>query len=371
MSKAVDVWEQELSTKAKGTQGVYRMYFKRFLERWKTTPDELYSMRKEDLESDDTRDHRKTERMVNIQAKEMHEEGLAASTCHTFIKAITFFFRAQGQDLNMRPRDRPRGASNGQSLALVEHMRQMWDYAPTETKLKTRALIALLKDSGLRVSDVVSLNMDDFLNARRVVHDGEEYVVFKPHETTKTGALAYIHIGPEAVEALDLYLKERKAKGLPIEPDTPLFINRANERYERRALSQTFVRLRILLGFDKVTAHSLRKFHTTRLQGEGLNDGWIKLLQGKTISGSMAAYTRPHETGQLTEAYIEAYPMLRIFEEQASTQKLNEQEKQIQSLKEEVEQLRSEKREAEDITTRLEKLVKDLIARVDRIEDKK
>jgi hypothetical protein len=56
---------------------------------------------------------------------------------------------------------------------------------------------------------------------------------------------------------------------------------------------------------------------------------------------------------------------------QIEEEKLDEQEKQIQSLKDEVDKLRSEKRETEDITIRLEMLVRDLISRVERIEDTK
>jgi hypothetical protein len=101
------------------------------------------------------------------------------------------------------------------------------------------------------------------------------------------------------------------------------------------------------------------------------DSGWRDPRPESGIGCPLGKHRAREETGELFEAYVRAYPKLRIFEEQVSTQKLNEQEKEIQSLKGEVEQLRSEKREAEDITTRLEKLVRDLIARVDRIEDKK
>ena len=71
--------------------------------------------------------------------------------------------------------------------------------------------------------------------------------------------------------------------------------------------------------------------------------------------------------------YLKAESMLNLLSStrpygQVEEEKLEEQEKQIQSLKVEVEKLRSEKREAEDITIRLEMLVRDLIARVERIE---
>ena len=90
---------------------------------------------------------------------------------------------------------------------------ELWDFAPTETKLKTRAQLMFLKDSGLRVSDLVALNVGDYIEAETVGEDGGIFKVFWPKETEKTSDPAYIHIGPEAVEALESYLEERRARG--------------------------------------------------------------------------------------------------------------------------------------------------------------
>jgi integrase len=371
MSKALRVWDEELVGKTKHTRTIYTNKFNLFLERWKLTPDELFELRRTSLESDDPRDKREVERMVRIMMAECKEAGFSASTCRQYSKALNSFFEAQGLPLNLKAKDHPKGYSNGQRLAQREHIRTMWDYAATEFKNRNRAMLMFLKDSGFRIGDANALNISDWLEAETRVADGENFKVFEPKETGKTKAPAFVIVGPESVEAIDRYMEERRENGLPMTPDSPLFLNRQNTRFHPDGFGHVFQRLGKFLDKKRISAHSLRKFHTTMLESAGIPQNWIKKLQGRVVGGSLGPYSLPEETGELYEAYVRAYPKLRIFEEQVSTQKLNEQEKVIQSLQSEVEQLRSEKREAEDITTRLEKLVRDLLARVERIEDTK
>jgi integrase len=197
MSKALDIWKQELSTKAKSTQRAYRIYFNRFLKRFDLTPSGLYDLRKKTLESNDTRNHRHVERMVNTMTNEM-KELYKPTTLLLMIKAVNSFLVSQGLPLKMRRSDKPRAFSQGQKLATAEQIRNMWDYAPTTTKKKVRAIITFLKDSGIRVSDLTTLNLRDYLEAKRLDQNGSRFVIFKPRPTTKSGAYAHIHIGPEA-----------------------------------------------------------------------------------------------------------------------------------------------------------------------------
>jgi len=134
----------------------------------------------------------------------------------------------------------------------------MWDYSPTENKLKARALIMFLKDSGVRVSDASTLNLKDYLEAKRIDQNGEKFAVFKPLETRKTKAPAHIHLGPESINAIDAYVEEpRKWKPTDKDPEEPLFLNRFGRRSNADTLGQLFVRLAKLLKAENVSAHSL------------------------------------------------------------------------------------------------------------------
>ncbi len=67
----------------------------------------------------------------------------------------------------------------------------------------------------------------------------------------------------------------------------------------------------------------------------------------------MKAYTRPYESGDLTEAYIKAYPRLRVFGQEASIKQVREQGTEIESLQNRIRELEAEK-EAESTALRQE-----------------
>jgi Site-specific recombinase XerD len=320
----------DLSTKADNTKESYIRNLNKFLDRWEVTAEELYEMRKSDLASEDTRDRGNVDRRIKIQMSELQKAGYSANSIKVFVRSLTSFFDSQGLPLKIRPRDIPRGAVNGQKLAMIRDIKKMWDYAPTESKLKTRALLAFAKDAGLRVGDISRLDMKHYLDAKRIEVNDEIFVVFNPFETQKSATPAFVHIGPETVNALDLYLGER---GQP-SPDEPLFLNRFGDRCSEDSVGWIFRRLAKTLGIKGVSAHSFRKYHTTMLQSAGLNDSWIKCLQGKSIGGSMGPYTKAYESGELTKTYIEVYDKLRIFGEQVSTQTIEEQANDIEQLRE-------------------------------------
>ncbi len=340
-SKAIQVWEQELKLKAPSTRRIYTYRFKQFLERWSLDADQLFALRQTNLKSDDPRDKQEVERMVRVMMAESIEKGYSASTSAHYSRALTSFFEAQGLPLNIRAKDKPKGYSNGQRLALGEHIRVMWDNAGTEFKLRNRAALMFLKDSGFRIGDANRLNVSDWLESESRVVDGETFKVFDPRETEKTSAPAHSIIGPEAVNAVDAYLEERRENGLPRNPDTPLFLNRKNKRFHSDGFGHILQRLGKFVDKNGISAHSLRKFHTTMLESGGVPQNWIRKLQGKAISGSMGPYSLPEETGELFAAYVRAYPKLRIFGETASVQVVKEQENQIELLRAEVARLKS------------------------------
>lgn len=352
VGRAVEAWEMELSIKTEKTRFNYRLYLRRFLERWGVTPDGLYEMRLSDLKSDDPRDRKRVENMIKVQMSEMKRAGAAASTCRNVWKAVRCFFEAQGLDLKLKAKDKPQGQYNGQKLVLADQIREMHDACGWEFKKRNRALLLFLKDSGLRVSDVAALNIEDYEGTVTKYNDaGEAFKVFEPINTRKTGSLAYVVIGPESVNALEEYLSERRAKE-EIEPDAPIFVNRSGKRFKQQALSAVFFRLRDKLGLEgrSVSAHSLRKFHTTMLEA-AMPRTWIAKLQGKTVRDSMGVYSQPELLpGELTQAYMKAYNRIRVFgavavkreDLEARDEEIMSQSHRVQELEEEVERLRVE-----------------------------
>jgi hypothetical protein len=180
-----------------------------------------------------------------------------------------------------------------------------------EFRERNRAFIMLLKDSGLRVSDVSPLDVGDYRNARDEKDEaGESFRVFDAQLTKKKKIYAYIHIGPETVTAMDEYLRVRQSEEGPLGDDEPLFTQRKKERATAHALSAQLKRLCELLGKDgyKVSAHSLRKYHETMLLSAPMSREYIYKLQGKKTD----AYNQPEKTGNLTKSYKSSYESIRV-----------------------------------------------------------
>ncbi|MBA7613068.1 Tyrosine recombinase XerC [subsurface metagenome] len=349
--KSMDLWLDDLRSLSSSTKRSYLRSFKAFIERYETTPDKLYEMRLEDFKSEDPRDRLRIERMVKTYMVELHESGKSASTCRQVSKALSNFFVSQSLPLTMKAKDHPQGMSNGQKLALSEDIRLMWDHASAEFKLRNRAALVFLKDSGLRISDVNALNVGQWIEAETITRNGESFKVFEGIETKKTKVPAYPIVGPETVAAVNDYLEERRGQGKPMDPGSPLFINREKGRFNSDGFGQIFIYLGKKTG-KNISAHSLRKFHTTMLSSI-ISEQYIKILQGRALKGSMGVYNLPQETGELLAAYVKAYPKLRIFGEQVSAQKIDEQAEKIKDLEAE---LAEERQKRIDMDSRIREI---------------
>lgn len=334
---------QELDTKAASTKSNYIRNFKKFLERWNLSPDELYELRVADKKSEDTRDHKRIERMVKTQMKEHRQNGYAASSCGQIRKSVLSFYESQGLEVNLKSKDDPSGITNGQRVVTIEQIRQMCDRMVFWYKLRNQAIVLSLKDTGLRISDLGALNVGQYLSARVIENNkGEQYRVFlDPVETIKMKEPAYVHFGPESIDLIDQYLQQRRESGEVLTLDRPLFATAKKTKYalenggrlSKGTFTGMFGRLKKYLDNNghKISAHSLRKFHRTRLEGAGMPEGWVKKLQGKKAS----VYSQPEENGDLTEKYVECYHALRIFgKEQEEITNLNDRLDKIERMNE-------------------------------------
>jgi len=333
---------QELGLKAQGTQRGYLRHFNSFMKRWNLTPSELYEMRLSDSKSDDPRDAKRIERMVMTQMNEIIEEGWSSQKAVQFRNAVSSFFEAQGMPLQWRKKDRPKGESNGSRVALVSHIKSMYDNAGHYLKQRNRAILFALKDSGLRISDLCTLTVGYYRDLIPMKNEhGEVFKVFlEPTQTVKMKINAYVHLGPEAVTEIDRYLEEREESGERLTPEAPLFLNNDDGPLTERAIKNVFDRWKKWLDKrgQKVSAHSLRKFHRTRLEGAGMAEGWVKRLQGKSAS----VYSHPEQTGELTKAYMSSYDRLRVFGQTVPVERIEEQAEEIEKLRRVNEELRQQ-----------------------------
>lgn len=132
----------------------------------------------------------------------------------------------------------------------------------TETQLKhnrgnefrDQAIIVLLLATGMRVSECVGLNLDDFFPERKLVK-----ITRKGHRKAQE-----IHINDESVEAVRDYIQyERKPS--EIDPDA-LFISRKGQRITQRTVERLVKKYAMASGTPKkITPHKLRSTYGTAL----------------------------------------------------------------------------------------------------------
>ena len=203
----------------------------------------------------------------------------------------------------------PRALSVDETFRLVESPK---DFVPKredrDSRARDRAILELLYSSGLRVSELVGLDLDqiDFdLGIARVMGKGRKERI--------------VPVGAKSMEALRDYLEEREAGA----EEKALFVNWQGGRLTARSVGRLIKRYTRSLGiFQKVSPHSLRHTFATHLLDAGADIREIQEMLGHASLSTTQRYT--HLTmGKLMEVYDRAHP--RGFKLKGSSQTGGEQ----------------------------------------------
>jgi len=185
-----------------------------------------------------------------------------------------------------------------------------------ENRLRDRAILELLYSSGLRVSELVGLNLnqlDSDLGIARVMGKGRKERI--------------VPVGVKAIEALKAYLEERGvSRGLrpggrasrramrlsePAagpEGDDPIFINSFGGRLTTRSVGRLVKKYTRHSGIvRKVSPHSLRHTFATHLLDAGADIREIQEMLGHSSLSTTQRYTHV-SMGKLMEVYDKAHP---------------------------------------------------------------
>lgn len=167
-------------------------------------------------------------------------------------------------------------------------------------KLRDRAILETLYGSGLRVSELTGLNMED-LNLR-------EGIIRARGKGKKE---RIVPIGHKAIEALKRYISERT--GIAINTSA-LFINRRGERLTARTVHRIVIKYARLMGISGIGPHTLRHTFATHLLEAGADLRVIQELLGHASLSTTQRYTHI-DAAHLIDVYDRAHPLSRIKEE--------------------------------------------------------
>ncbi len=167
--------------------------------------------------------------------------------------------------------------------------------------LRDCALLEVLYATGMRVSEVVALNMDDVDLEGGYVQCVNGSVNYRERD---------IPIYRRAAEALRQYVKEGRITLVTDDKETALFVNHRGNRLTRQGLWLIIKKYVHESGIaSDVTPHTLRHSFATHLLNGGADVREVQNLLGHANVSTTQVYT--HNQEHLREVYDEAHPRAR------------------------------------------------------------
>ncbi|MFQ5654436.1 MAG: site-specific tyrosine recombinase/integron integrase [Planctomycetota bacterium] len=184
----------------------------------------------------------------------------------------------------------------------VKEVLRLLDTPPTDNLrgLRDRAILEVLYSTGLRVSELVSLDWEDV---------DLEQGVLRARGKGRTERI--VPIGSYALRALEIYRDQLPPAWWIGRAHTPIYINRFGERISDRSIRKILDKYIRRAGLDhKTSPHTLRHSFATHLLDGGANLREVQELLGHKHLASTQIYTHlTHE--RLATAYREAHPHAR------------------------------------------------------------
>lgn len=242
-------------------------------------------------------------RMLRAWMADMHGRGLSASSVARHLSAARSLFRWLGRqgELTINPAAEVRNPKQTQRLPDrldVDDVGAILE-APDETTfagLRDRALLELLYGCGVRVSELVGLDVDDLQlrdRTARVLGKGNKERI--------------VPFGTKAAAALQRYLVAATPLRRKGDPDA-LFLNRRGgrltDRSVRRILDAAVRNAALTRG---VHPHALRHSFATHLLESGMDLRAIQELLGHARLSTTQRYTRL-ALDRILEVYDRAHP---------------------------------------------------------------
>ena len=192
----------------------------------------------------------------------------------------------------------PKPISISQVRRLLEQPAKL---SAPEAKRDT-AILQLLYASGMRVSELVSLNVKDITLNVSDIKDGSVRCFGKGNKER------LIPIAPQAAASVEEYLRESRPHLTHDDTEKALFLNRRGERLTRQGLWQILKGYAKAADLDKaVTPHTLRHSFATHMLSGGADLRSVQELLGHANISTTQVYTHL-TTEHVRRAYEKSHP---------------------------------------------------------------
>jgi len=259
-------------------------------------------------EQQDPRQAGRFENKLKAFIADLEKKEYAPSTLRTRYEGVQSFFEQNKVALKMMRTDGPSGEAIGKRAAEKKEVLRALKKASPEK----RRLILFLKDSGLRLGDVLRIRWRDIKD----MGDGFWHI---SKITQKRQVLALSFIGPDAT---------REFAEMGVEDELVFPDRRTNGIKNIAGVSES---LSMYLG-DELSAHSLRKFFAHTMQNPKLHidPDWVKRFMGKHIPKERKPYVE-NRPQKLLAAYRNAYADLSVYGYEST--RMEQLESEIETLK--------------------------------------
>lgn len=182
----------------------------------------------------------------------------------------------------------------------VDDVFRLLDAVKTDTTLglRNRAIFEILYSCGIRVSELVGMNVSDLNFAAGTIR-----------VSGKGNRQRILPIGKKAIHAVNAYRQRLLSeKGLPSGGKGPLFLNKNNGRLTARSVARILDQLvRECALLTPVSPHALRHTFATHMLDAGADLRSVQELLGHKSLSTTQKYTHV-SIGRLMETYDKAHP---------------------------------------------------------------
>ncbi len=182
-----------------------------------------------------------------------------------------------------------------------EEVKRLLETPPTNNWLgaRDRAILEVLYSTGIRVSELVSLNMDDIDFLGEVIH---------VRGKGKKERIA--PVSSSALQAIQRYMeyKNKRAQNNPNFDPKVLFVNKHGKRLSTRSVRRKMDKYLRMAGLDpSISPHTLRHSFATHMLNNGADLRSVQELLGHQSLSTTQVYTHL-TTNRLKEQYDNAHP---------------------------------------------------------------
>ena len=242
-----------------------------------------------------------TKRSIRRYLASLHEKGAGSATILRRLSALRSFFQFAVKKGMMKENPaeeiespkKPRRLPVSLQYAQVELLLSQPDLS-SQLGLRDRAMMELLYSSGLRLSEIIGMNRENFDERSGILHvygKGKKERIVPITKTASEWILKYLDHS------------ERKKIG-----EKALFLNRWGKRISARSVDRLFVSYLKKSGLsERITPHTIRHTIATHWLEKGMDLKTIQMILGHSSLSTTTIYTHVSQRVK-REVYNKAHP---------------------------------------------------------------